>query len=306
MKEPNFFIIGAPKCGTTSLATWLAEHPRIYMSPIKEPHWYSTDLNLAMVHSEDGYKHLFNDASDYHIAVGEASAFYLFSKYAVPQIEKEHAGAKYIVLIRNPVEMAYSLHDEAVYKGWEHIHYFEKAWELSPERRKGRLVRPWCREPRFLDYQSICRLGEQVERLYKIVPRQRVLIITLDEMKQNPRSVYVQTLDFLGVPDDGRTDFPVLNPAKELRFPWLKKMLLGAGILSRFAKSALGIPGHRGTGLLNAADKLITSYNRRFRPRPPLDKKLRERLTNYFHEDIELLSKLTNIDLSHWIEGERQ
>ena len=146
MKKPNFFIIGAPKCGTTSLAAWLAEHPNIYMSPIKEPHFFCSDFNVVIIPNEAEYYRLFKKAGDQHMAVGEASTSYLYSQVAVPRIERELPGAKYIVMVRNPVEMAYSLHEEFVFLGAEHIHDFEMAWRLSPKRRAGRIVSRWCSE----------------------------------------------------------------------------------------------------------------------------------------------------------------
>jgi len=85
MKKPNFFILGAPKCGTTSLAMWLSEHPNIFMCPIKEPHYFNTD-GLQRIKTLEQYESLFTDAKPEHVAVGEASTHYLYSKEAVPRI----------------------------------------------------------------------------------------------------------------------------------------------------------------------------------------------------------------------------
>lgn len=99
MKEPNFFIIGAPKCGTTSLAHWLAQHPEVFMSPVKEPHYFSTDFPLTSWRDPDDYHSLFEGADTHHKAVGEASVWYLRSREAVPQIEAHYPGARYIVML---------------------------------------------------------------------------------------------------------------------------------------------------------------------------------------------------------------
>ncbi|HDM78515.1 MAG TPA: sulfotransferase [Deltaproteobacteria bacterium] len=301
MKKPNFFIIGAPKCGTTSLATWLSEHPNIYMSPIKEPHFYSADLpKYRAVKTKKEYDLLFKEADpSRHYAVGEASVYYLFSRVAVPQIEREHPGAKYIVMVRNPVDMAYSLHEQLIVSGNEHIRDFAKAWELSPERRQGRAVSWWCKDPKVLDYQSICKLGEQLERLFKIVSRERVLVLILDDIKENPRREYLKVLDFLEVPDDGRTIFPVKNPAKELRWPFVQKGVRLVGEWWVALKRLVGIPRHVGrTGIL----KTITRFNVRHRPRNPMSEDLRQQLSNYFRQDVEKLSNLIGRDLTYWLE----
>jgi len=297
MKKPNFFIIGAPRCGTTSLASWSGEHPNVYMSPVKEPHFFCSDFNGALIPNEAEYYRLFKEATDQHIAVGEASTAYLYSKVAVPRIEQELPGAKYIVLVRNPVEMAYSLHAHYIFWGAEHISDFEIAWRLSPERCAGRMVSRWCSEPLLMDYQSMCKLGEQLERLFNIVPRERVLILVLDDIKENPRREYLKVLDFLGVPDDGRQEFPVKNPAKVRRWPWLYKGVRLLGRASRKTKQLLGIPTNRRTGIL----RVTNSINIKYRPRSPMPVQLRKELIEYFKPDVEKLGRLIDRDFSHWL-----
>jgi hypothetical protein len=87
MRLPNFFIIGAAKCSTTSLAEWLRHHPKIYISALKEPQFFSKDINtLSTIRTWAHYYRLFQGASPKHLAIGEASVTYLFSKVAVPAI----------------------------------------------------------------------------------------------------------------------------------------------------------------------------------------------------------------------------
>jgi len=299
VNKPNFFIIGAPKCGTTSLAAWLEEHPNVYMSPVKEPHYFSTDLKHGSALTQRGYALLFRGAAVAHKAIGEASVFYLFSRVAVPRIEEEFPGARYVVLVRNPIDMAYSLHEQQIVAGNEHIIDFAQAWKLSAERAKGREVTRWCLEPRLLDYKSVCRLGEQLERLFNTVPRERVLVLLLDDVKENPRREYLKVLEFLGVPDDGRTDFPVKNPAKERRWPRLQRAVITTARVCRPFKRRLGLPLVPGTRIINALDEM----NLRYRPRLPMRPELRAELARYFVEDVYLLSRLLNRDLSKWAKG---
>jgi len=266
MKKPNFFIIGAPKCGTTSLWVCLSEHPNIYMSPIKEPHFFSSDFNLSVIPNMNEYERLFKKADPArHIAVGEASTSYLLSHVAVPAIERIYPKAKYIVMVRHPTDMAYSLHDEWLFWRYEHIADFETAWRLSCYRRQGMKVTRLCREPKLLDYQSVCRLGEHLERLLKLVPRERVHVIVLDDMIKDAHGQYLEVLRFLGVPSDRRSEFPVKNPAKSRRWPRLYTATRAIGEVSRFAKRTLGIP-----------------------------------INQFFKEDVRKLEHLLGRDLSHW------
>lgn len=293
---PNFFIVGAPKCGTTSLARWLAEHPAIYMSPLKEPCYFSYDIGNRRVENWDTYLKLFQLAGQSHKAVGEASTTYLFSQVAIPAIEQQLSGARYIVMVRNPVEMAYSLHEQQLRSFNETVEDFRIAWALAPERRAGRKVPPGCKDPILLDYPAWCRLGEQLERLYSLVPKERVLVLVLDDVRQNPRQEYLKVLTFLQVPDDGKEDFPVHNPAREWRSRRIGRVIRALAKTVAFSKHVRGWLPRRSFGIV---DRLIT-WNTRYRPRPPLPPDLRAELAAFFADDVRKLEELLGRDFPHW------
>jgi hypothetical protein len=292
-RRPDFFIVGAPKCGTTSLAAWLAEHPRIYISPVKEPHHFNTDDNYLLTPTRKLYERLFAGATDAHQALGEASVWYLYSTVAIPNILAYNPGARFIVCLRNPVEMAYSLHEQQVVAGNEDVTAFEAAWRLQEHRLRGEKVSRWCKEPRHLAYGPACALGFQIERLFERAGRDRVLPLLLDDVKADARRAYLRVLAFLGVDDDGRVEFPAHNPAKERPSPLLRKLVLAAGRLKR----KLGI--YRGLGVLNAIDR----QNLRHRPRVPMDPKLRRELQGYFAPEVKKLGSLLDRDLSAWLDA---
>lgn len=291
MKKPNFFIIGAPKCGTTSLAAWLSDHPQVFFSPYKEPHHFNTDENSVWIPDRDEYESLFKGASERHLAIGEGSVWYLHSKHAVPNIEQYAPQAKYIVCLRNPVEMAYSLHEQQIFSGNENTLDFREAWCLNNARLSGEAVSRWCREPTHLAYRTACLLGAQLQRLYANVPRERVHVVLLDDVKRDPRDAYLKVLAFLRVDDDGRTVFAVKNPAKARKSMLLRRAVQVLGGLKR----GLGIKYN--FGLLNALDK----KNIQYRARAPLSPDMRSQLQDYFTEDIALLERLLGKDLQHWL-----
>ena len=137
--HPNFLVIGAAKCGTTSLYHYLRQHPDVYMSPIKEPNHFSTDIqpsdfsseyklyekskNLdiekfvngdmkedqwgAYVHNKEQYLKLFRFAGNKK-AIGEISNSYLYSNVAATQIRNEYPDMKIVAILRQPAERAYS------------------------------------------------------------------------------------------------------------------------------------------------------------------------------------------------------
>jgi Sulfotransferase domain len=289
MTKPNFFILGAPKCGTTSLAAWLSEHPQIYLSPEKEPHFFNTD-HKRFLNSLEAYEQLFADATPKYCAVGEASVWYLFSAEAVPNILAYNENAKFVVMLRNPVDMAPSLHEELVFTGREDVKDFAEAWRLQDKRREGWSLPLMVWEPKYVQYGDMCRLGEQVERLLGRVPRHRVKIVLLEELARDPRAVYRSILKFLNVADDGRTNFPVHNQAKKRRWPWLLPVAWAVTSL----KHALGVEG--GLGIWTRIDY----RNRIERPRAAIAPAMRAELSTYFDSDIELLQRLIGRDLSHW------
>ena len=179
------------------------------MSPTKEPHFFNTDDRQA-IRTLDDYEALFCGATEEHISIGEASVWYLSSAQAVPGILRYQPEAKFIVMLRSPVEMAPALHGEMLLSGLEYERSFSTAWNLQEKRRQGRRIRgSWARR-RFL-YGEICSLGMQLQRLYETVSFPTVLTIILDDIRIGPRHEYLRVLRFLGVPDDGRQDFPIYN-----------------------------------------------------------------------------------------------
>jgi len=291
LKRPNFFIIGAPKCGTTSMATWLSDHPRIFMSPSKEPHYFSTDRKWIRIPSLGLYERQFRRASEQHIAVGEASVWYLYSRVAVPNILQYSPDAKFVVMLRNPVEMVPSLHAQMLYSANEDVSDLRQAWILQEKRRNGEAIPRWCREPSHLQYSSACKLGEMVERLLKLVPRERVLFVVLDDVKASPREEYLRVLEFLGVPDDHRVEFPVLNPAKRLRSLPVKALMR----LTTKAKRLFHIYG--GLGILT----WLNRWNTVTSAKQPVDPEFRHILQSHFAFDIQKLERFLGRDFSMWL-----
>lgn len=289
---PNFFIVGAPKCGTTSLATWLDEHSQIFMSPRKEPYFYSSDIkNPNAVRSRAAYERLFKDAERKHLAVGEASTDYMYSRIAIPQILKEIPNAKFIVSLRNPVDMAYSLYRQRVKSGDENLKNFREAWDLLDKRKEGCALPPFTSSADLLLYDLTCMLGEQLERLYDNAPKDQILVILLEDIKSNPRKCYENILNFLEVPDDGRLCFPVLNSAVEPKF-WVLSEIIGIG---NRVKDRLGLPP-----LNKTLSQWIINAITKESERKTMDPNMREELLAHFEPEICRVESLLGRDLSGW------
>lgn len=291
MKKPNFFILGAPKCGTTSLAAWLAEHPQVFFCPVKEPSFFNFDFAGRITDSLREYERLFSDATPLHIAVGEASTSYLYSRTAVPAILEYTENPRFIVMTRDPVEMVYSLHEQTIFNGDEDEKEFERAWELQKIRVYGGCIPRACADPQRLFYGALCQLGAQLQQLFNTVSPEQVLVLNIEHIKRDARTEYLRVLQFLELEDDQRGLFPVVNSAKAHLYPRLWHCVRRMNQTLR----AAGIPRLR-----IGVTRFLYYQARQERPRPTMSPAMRRRLREYFAEDIVLLEKLTGWDLAHW------
>jgi hypothetical protein len=299
MVQPNFFIVGAPKCGTTALSAYLRSHPEIFLCWPKEPLFFCSDFpRLSEVRSRAEYLDLFSKAPEEAVAVGEASALYLYSDHALAAIREFDPRAKLIAMLRNPVDLAHAYHSQLLYALSEDVPDFERAWDLQDARRAGASIPERCLEPALLQYRSVAMLGAQVERLLSLFPRDQVKLILFDDFKDSSASVYADVLGFLGVEHDGRSEFPLVNENAEHRSELLSRVTQrppqGLMKLARAIKRMLGLSR---LGVLD----VLRNANARTTRRRALSPELRSRIAAGFSDDIRLLELLIHRDLGHWL-----
>jgi hypothetical protein len=260
------------------------------MAPEKEPHHFNTDDVRRGVANLGQYESLFRSARQEHIAVGEASVWYLSSSAAVRNILEYQPSARFIVMVRNPIEMAPALHGEMLLAGLETVLDFKKAWHLQEDRRRGRRLPAFAWAQRRLLYGEACPLGAQVERLLSIAPSDQVLTLVLDDVRADPRTEYLRVLNFLRIPDDGRLSFSVYNPARVLKEPVVRHLYSLVAL-----KRALGI--ERKFGLWTR----VQIANQIEQPRARLSTATTDALRDFFRSDVQLLGLLLGRDLSGWL-----
>jgi len=293
IKKPNFFIIGAPKCGTTSLSKYLGEHPDIFFSNPKEPFYFCTDPSnkFRYLFTEKEYlEKCFKGAIGYK-RVGEGTALYLYSKNAVKNILKFDSKVKFIVMLRNPIELFHSFYFEVLRGSEENVKNPKEAWNLQKKRIEGEAIPPMCRDPKRLQYGEICKLGKQIQRLFKIVPnKENIKIIRFERFKNNTKEVYEEVLKFLDLTTDHRKKFPVYNRNFKLKSRTLHN------ILKRLRVSSL----HKYSEALKNKIKIkywpwfvyLNKINKKVVKRKALDKEFRKELEKYFEEDQKLLREV--------------
>lgn len=225
---PNFVIIGAMRCGTTSMARYLSAHPDVFIGKKKEVHFFDFEYELG----NEWYRKQF-DLADGETAIGEATPNYLYHPLAVERMAEVIPDARLIVLLRNPVDRAYSHYWHNRERSRETLD-FEAAIEAEPERLRSDTYRPgWSA------YLDKGRYLEQLERALRFYPRESLHVAIFEEFRADPLPVFARICDFLGVdtsfvpPNLGEKVNPYVkfrslrlrNAAR--RMPWLVQAVVG-------------------------------------------------------------------------------
>jgi hypothetical protein len=298
MTVPNFFIVGAPKCGTTALTEYLRGHPAVFLSRPKEPHYFATDLpGTRYVTTLDDYLRLFAACKPAHKAVGEASVWYLYSKEAIRRIHDFNPDARLIVMLRNPLDMIPSLHGHMLFAFNEDRADLDEAWRLQEQRNRGEALPAKCFEPKLLQYAEIGCLGTQVERLLSVFPREQVHFVLFDDWVADPGRSYRAVLDFLGLPDDKRTRFPPVNVQKRHRFPMLGSLLLRPPLPARAVWRKLrALTGPK----ISLPVETLIRLNSKANPTVPVHHDIIQLMNTRFKPDIVGLETILERKLTHW------
>lgn len=298
VREPNFFIVGAPKCGTTALFTYLSSHPGVGLSRDKEPHHYCDDLpGFQWTKTKAAYRAQYEHLDERAVAIGEASPLYLYSRTALPRIRTELPHARIIVMLRPHAEYLRSFHNQVLNNRDETVTDIERAWELQSARRRGRHVPRSCREPALLQYGLVAQLGAQLARALDVFPRDQVLVIPFHRFVTETAAVYGEVLGFLGVDHDGRTEFPKIHEASAMRSGWLGTLIARPPrVLDRLKslKTAFGLEEHSVLGSLR-------SWNTVRRSPPTLSARFAREFALELDGDARLLAALTDTPRTDWL-----
>jgi hypothetical protein len=315
LKLPNFFIVGAAKAGTTSLCNYLDQHPQVFMSPLKEPSYFASELRPEYVSEEmrpsmarqmrvleqylrsevrekrlqglvsnwEDYLSLYRDVRN-ETAIGEATTAYLWSPTAARNIAARIPHARIVVSLRNPADRAYSQYLQMLTAGVVRGTFREQI-NASLNCKEYRLGSTWP----LLEYG---RYYGQVTRYLKEFPRSQIHISLYEELQLRPLQLVADLFAFLGVdpafvPDlSKRHNEPAIARLNSLLY-YLKRW--GAWpYVRRLVPVPLNRPlrllmvRSRGSFEMDAADRVL--------------------LTDYYREDIKNLALLLDRDLSSWLE----
>jgi len=266
--KPDFFIVGAPKCGTTSLYYYLSQHENIFLPP-KERYFFGSDFTfLNGKPSLTHYQSFFKNAQQNQL-VGEASVWYLFSKKAAEEIKVYNPNSKIIIMLRQPTDMIYSLHQHQLFNGNENITDFSVALKIQIEREKGNQIPKQLGCPiEGLQYKQVGKYYEEYEKgcaFLGILPLKNIDLTVKNKSQKALSKGLTKFLKYRSATAISLAK--TLLPSRKLRYK----------LLDFFWK-------------INSVEK----------QKKALPKNLMQQLDHFFLEDIVSLEKLIGKDLSNW------
>lgn len=301
MTMPNFLIIGTQKAGTTALYYYLKQHPQIYMSSLKEPHFFALEgqkldfrgpheqeeINSISVTDIEAYRALFQGVLD-ETAIGEASAMYLYSSKAPERIHHYIPDAKLIAILRDPAKRAYSSFSQMTRDGRESLTSFAQALQEEEKRIRHHWV------PIYY-YQQMGFYYTQLKRYFDTFGQDQIRVYLYEDLNTKPGSVLQDIFRFLGVDHTFAPDTSLRHNVSGIP----KNKVLHTFLGNQYPIKSLFKP------LIpeRLRQRLVVSLqNLNLEKSPSLSPELRKQLVNVYREDILKLQDLIQRDLSEWLD----
>lgn len=304
MTLPNFLIIGAAKSGTSSLWSYLRQHPQIYLPTKKEPNFFAFEGHeldfkgpgdAATIYNRI-YKYSVTDRNSYlalfdgvttETAIGEASVRYLYYPQSVENIAQNLPGVKMIVILRNPIERLYSHYCMNAWTfGLEPL-TLQQALAAEPERRQQHWGWDW-------HYVGIGMYYQQLKRYYQRFEPHQIRVFLYEDFLHSPLKILQEIYAYLGVDADFQADMS--HKSKVAYWPqsrWAYQLLSQPNPFKSSLRRILPK-----TTFKNVINKAIALNQRAV---PPLEPAIRADLQEVFREDIAKLAQLIDRDLTRWL-----
>jgi hypothetical protein len=290
-RTPDFVILGAAKCGTTTLFEYLCRHPRIFTPPQKEPQFFADQFK----HGWDWYRSLYADAADK--LCGDASTIYTWwQKYPLcaARLGRHLPNAKLIYIMRHPVERTFSDYGE----------------QLKTARALNLPLDKLATFERFIEaYDHLVRAGEYIhfiDEYRRHYPPDAFLFLLLDDLQRDPASVLRRVCRHLDIEEDADlvAQQPIRANQAAAYYQWQTRLTLSAPLrkvpgLSRLLGAVTTPKWREKLYALAEATPFGRAARKRFVP-PPMRPETRRALLDRFREPTRRLAEFLNRDLSHW------
>ena len=297
---PNFLIVGAAKCGTSSLHNYLNQHPDVFMPSYneqgmkaKEPRFLIKDLVKDRLHNGvwdlESYQALFNNVVN-EKAIGESTVLYLYYYNEAIKNIKKYLGddVKIIIMLRNPVDRAFSAYTH-VSRSLKEPLSFEEALEVE----ENRLENDITLTPMVM-YKDMGLYHNMVSAY--IENFKNVHVVMHEDFLQNTKAVVKLTLAFLGILRSVEldTDSKYNVGGKSWRFSFLKQFFMKDNVIKKELRVIF-------PKTLRKRFRVFLEYFLKEKVKP-INPETKKKLISFFRNDLEKLEKLLNIDLKNWKE----
>jgi hypothetical protein len=301
---PDFFVVGHPKCGTTALHQMLKAHPEIYLPDRKEPWFLAEELHERTPPRPEGTPRTLSEYAAWFSgarpgqAVGDATAFYLWSRTAAANIARVNPDARIIAILREPASFLHSLHLQQLETYVEVETDLGRAMELERERSEGRSVPRYTYFPQMLLYSEFVRYVEQLERYRAVFAPEQIKVVIYDDFRSDNERTVREVRSFLGVDEAGPVVALEANPTVRPRSQALNELVhalgVGRGPLSLALKQSI-----KAITPAAARRRAFHAVRRKavFAPARPPDEAVMRRLRLRYRDEVVATSEYLGRDL---------
>lgn len=286
---PNFMILGAPKCGTTTLYHVLDGHPDIALSRPKEPLFFETEFEKGLsYYSKTYFSHCRSEK-----AIGEARAAKLYLPFVAQRIRQTLPDARLIAILRNPAERVYSHWWMRTCNGLERLSLEDAVAQNLAAIRSGRSLdeATWLAHIDGVEhtapvYLEIGHYAQHLECYGRLFPASQLKVLLFDDLNREPERLYSEIFEFLGVHPEAAL------PRKQHYNAAPSRAALALHKLDRALNMPRLLPRFFRTWFKNALSPLGGP--------PPMDASTRRWLLSYYRKHNDRLGELLGRDFSHW------
>ena len=296
-RMPNLFVVGAAKAGTTALYDYLAQHPQVFLSRVKEPMFFSRDEYYAR--GLDWYEHFYFRGAEKYPVRAEATPHYLYwSEKVAPRIKEAYGErpVKFIVSFRDPVSRAYSWYWNMVREGREELD-FDEALRVEERRLEQNRNELYQLGSMVYGYSAGSRYASLLQPYLELFSAEDFFFVFQDDLKSRVNETCANIFEFLGIESSTLINTSNSNPAAMPRSRLLHKTLRQRSLLKEFVKPFM--PGR----VRHRLKSKVMQVNLKEIPYVPLDPQLAHELRLSYRTEIEKLEKITGRDLSSWKAG---
>ena len=312
------FIVGAPRCGTTTLWRFLQDHPAITPPIVKEPHFFAqhdlrtlSDEEVKQRVERDYLQRFYCGPRRGRIGV-DASVSYLYGPEQLEPVLRLWPDSRFIVALRDPLAMLPSLHQRLIYVGEETVPKFEDAWAAVQERANGRKLPRACDDSRLFRYDEAGRFGTYLQRLHAAVGPERCSVVVFDDLVADPSDTYARLMAFAGLEQRPNVDFCPRRSGRAVRSRTLQRLLkrppkmvrdrLGGELYRQRVRDLADLPDRSLMRSILAVRKRIIQWNTISRSPEAVPLGLQNEIRLCLKDEIDRVSHILGRDLGHWLQ----